>query len=180
VNKKLAQDLQFLHTRNIVHRDVKPPNALIDKAGVAHIADFGLTEPIGRSSTVATYAYWDELSQHGYVTPSTDAYGAAKLAIESLFGIQAWKESDDNLIVALNQFDTSQILKPERTKVDTIRAGIIKVLQANKQINLKDRGTAEVLKELGSSAEAQRIKASVALNNKYPAFGEFLKLMAKI
>jgi serine/threonine protein kinase len=45
VEQTLTQ-LQFVHSRNIVHRDVKPDNFLIglgDRASIVHIIDFGLS-----------------------------------------------------------------------------------------------------------------------------------------
>ncbi len=38
----LAEALHHAHTRGLVHRDVKPANILIDDAGKAYLADFGL------------------------------------------------------------------------------------------------------------------------------------------
>ncbi|MDB5306632.1 MAG: prkC 25 [Gemmataceae bacterium] len=40
----IARALQFLHTRNYVHRDVKPDNILLHPSGVAKLADLGLTK----------------------------------------------------------------------------------------------------------------------------------------
>lgn len=38
----IAEGLHFLHSRNIIHGDLKGPNILIDGGGRARIADFGL------------------------------------------------------------------------------------------------------------------------------------------
>ena len=37
----IAKGLKFLHENNVVHRDIKSDNILIDKNGVCKIADFG-------------------------------------------------------------------------------------------------------------------------------------------
>ncbi len=38
----IADALGYAHARNVVHRDVKPSNILVDNEGRAYIADFGL------------------------------------------------------------------------------------------------------------------------------------------
>lgn len=42
---QLCDALQFAHDQGIVHRDIKPNNILINKAGQVKVADFGLARP---------------------------------------------------------------------------------------------------------------------------------------
>jgi serine/threonine-protein kinase len=46
----IARALEYLHTRNFIHRDIKPDNILITQAGVAKLADLGLAKRMDDAS----------------------------------------------------------------------------------------------------------------------------------
>lgn len=53
----MAQGLEFLHSINIIHRDIKPQNILITEengANVAKITDFGVASVYDENDIVAT------------------------------------------------------------------------------------------------------------------------------
>jgi eukaryotic-like serine/threonine-protein kinase len=69
IGAQLAGALTRAHERRIVHRDIKPGNVLIDKAGRPKIGDFGIARRHGD----------DQLTQIGFVT-GTPGYLSPELA----------------------------------------------------------------------------------------------------
>ena len=51
---QVCDALQYAHEEDIVHRDVKPENILLDKRGRVKIADFGLAKLVGLTPTYLT------------------------------------------------------------------------------------------------------------------------------
>jgi serine/threonine-protein kinase len=90
---QLGKGLDALHDCGIVHRDVKPSNALLDRGGIAALADFGLAR--GADSTqlthdgqlVGTAQYLaPELIEGGEATPLSDIYALGCVLYECLVG----------------------------------------------------------------------------------------------
>jgi cyclin-dependent kinase-like len=59
--RQLVSGLQYLHSKNVVHRDLKPDNLLVTSDGTLKICDFGIsfrsTEPGWRTWTSGTHGY---------------------------------------------------------------------------------------------------------------------------
>jgi serine/threonine-protein kinase len=90
---QLGKGLDALHTRAIVHRDVKPSNVLLDDGGVAALADFGLAR--GADSTQLTHDgqllgsvpyVAPELIEGKRATPASDIYALGCVLYECVVG----------------------------------------------------------------------------------------------
>ncbi len=93
-----ASALDAAHAAGIVHRDVKPGNLLLDRAGHLHVADFGVASAAGLESFTQTGTI---LGTAGYLSPeqargerataASDRYALAVVAWELLNGTRPFE-----------------------------------------------------------------------------------------
>ena len=93
--EQVASGLAYAHERNIIHRDLKTSNILIDDNGVARIADFGFAKAVSADSIsmsvgggmVGTPAYMAPELWHGKkATEQSDIYSLGCITYEMLTG----------------------------------------------------------------------------------------------
>lgn len=88
---EIAEGLSFAHGRGIVHADMKPSNVLLDDAGHAKIADFGIArtpqEDAATAQLFATAMYVaPERAEGKAISPASDIYGLGLVLYEMLVG----------------------------------------------------------------------------------------------
>lgn len=87
-----AQALGFIHSRRLIHADIKPDNIRLTPDGQVKLMDFGLMQAIDTRSNgqlTGTVAYMaPEIPQRGILNEGTDIYALGVMAYELLAGVQ--------------------------------------------------------------------------------------------
>jgi len=98
----IAEALDFIHARGVLHRDVKPENILFDATGNPYLADFGLAKSPGHEASLTPHS--NIVGAPGYISPETlagrgssaasDQYALATTVYESITGSSPYVGGD--------------------------------------------------------------------------------------
>jgi len=139
--KQICRGLRYAHSHNIIHRDIKPQNVLLDKNKNIHISDFGIAK-ISESiditmtgSAVGTPEYMSpEQAQGKKLDAQTDIYSLGILMYEMLTRKPPFT-ANNSMAVAYKQVH-EQPMPPSVKRKDTpkrLELIILKALKKEKQ-----------------------------------------------
>ncbi len=93
--EQVAEALDYAHSKNVIHRDMKPSNILLDAQDNAYLTDFGIAKMLGGSTSymtdgsgvIGTPSYMSpEQCQGKDLGPPTDLYALGAILYEILTG----------------------------------------------------------------------------------------------
>ena len=102
---RLASALAYVHSRGVVHRDVKPSNIFMSNDGEAYIGDFGIARLVDASTvtvagtTLGTAAYMapEQLEDH-LVGPPADIWSLGIVLLECLTGQRVYQGTPSEVV----------------------------------------------------------------------------------
>src|SRR5215210_6220125 len=141
---EIARALGAAHARNIVHRDVKPQNVLIDEEGSAKVTDFGIARSLdeegltaeGRVLGTTDYVSPEQALGHEIANGQCDIYSLGIVLFETLTGDVPF-HGENQVAVAMKH--VREDLPDVQTRRPEVAAGLAAVLDRMTDKDLERR-----------------------------------------
>lgn len=129
---EIARGLQAAHDRQIVHRDVKPQNVLLDEDGAARVTDFGIARVLtdqgltadGRVLGTTDYVSPEQALGHA-VTPQSDVYSLGVVLFEMLTGDVPFHGENQVAVAMRHVRDELPDVQARRPEISSALASVV-------------------------------------------------------
>ncbi|RMC49361.1 Stk1 family PASTA domain-containing Ser/Thr kinase [Lactobacillus sp. ESL0225] len=173
---QILSAMTLAHKHNVIHRDLKPQNILMDKRGNIKIADFGIAVALNQNSVTQTnsavgsvHYMSPEQTRGGLVTKQSDIYSLGIILYELITGSVPFNGDSAVAIALKHAQEPIPSIKEKDEKVPQSLENV--VLRATaKDPRLRYASAYEMQVDLDTSLEKQRaneppFSASNGLNN---------------
>jgi serine/threonine-protein kinase len=162
---EIARGLAVAHARNMVHRDIKPQNILIDAEGRAKLTDFGISRQLEQDGMTATGRVLGttdyvapEQAMGRKVDPRTDIYSLGVVLYEMLIG-QVPFAADSQVGVAMKHVN-EELPDVQRRRPDVSAAVALVVERATaKDPAERYQQVSEMIDDLSTALEVEAARA---------------------
>src|SRR5665811_828549 len=162
---EVGRGLSVAHARNMVHRDIKPQNVLIDEEGRAKLTDFGISRQLEQDGVTATGRV---LGTTDYVAPEqamgkdidtrSDIYSLGVVLYEMLVG-QVPFHADSQVGVAMKHVN-EELPDVQRRRSEASAAVALVVERATaKNPDERYQTVAEMIDDLETALEVEAARA---------------------
>jgi serine/threonine-protein kinase len=162
---EIARGLTVAHARNMVHRDIKPQNVLIDAEGRAKLTDFGISRQLEQDGMTATgrvlgttdYVAPEQAMGHG-VDPRSDVYSLGVVLYEMLIG-QVPFHADSQVGVAMKHVNEELPDVQQRRPEVSAAAALVVERATDKDPNRRYQDVGEMIDDLSTALEVEAARA---------------------
>ncbi len=165
---EIARALGCAHDNNIVHRDVKPQNVLVDVEGRAKVTDFGIARSLdeegltadGRVLGTTDYVSPEQALGHP-VTPQSDLYSLGIVLYEMLTGEVPFKGENQVAVAMKHVREALPDVQARRPEVSAALAAIVDRATA-KDLTRRYASDAELIADLEDALALETARAGSA------------------
>ncbi len=162
---EIARGLTVAHARNMVHRDIKPQNVLIDAEGRAKLTDFGISRQLEQDGMTATgrvlgttdYVAPEQAMGHP-VDPRSDVYSLGVVLYEMLIG-QVPFHADSQVGVAMKHVNEEMPDVQQRRPELSAAAALVVERATAKDPAERYQEVGEMIDDLSTALEVEAARA---------------------
>jgi eukaryotic-like serine/threonine-protein kinase len=165
---EIARGLTVAHARNMVHRDIKPQNVLIDAEGRAKLTDFGISRQLEQDGMTATgrvigttdYVSPEQAMGHA-VDQRSDVYSLGVVLYEMLVG-QVPFSADSQVGVAMKHVNEELPDVQQRRPELSAAAALVVERATTKDPVERYQKVGEMIDDLSTALEVEAARAGTA------------------
>jgi serine/threonine protein kinase len=161
----IARALEFLHSRQYVHRDVKPDNVLLHPSGVAKLADLGLAKRLNDDPQLTSvaqgvgtsyYMAYEQALNPNFVDGRSDIFALGATLYHLLTGKLPFPGATHEEVVRGKEDDAFTPIREHSTRIPCSLANLIDMTLAR-----DPRARLQSAEELADALEATGLATSI-------------------